>query len=217
MNGFYVSMISTGVFLIIVFLFFVIFDKSKTHSILKAFEDKKLELTEIINDAEQMIDELNRFSEYIVDQMELKNEELNRNLKDANQQINAISERFRKICVNIEPDVLEISAMPDHKAVAPFVANGAAVNTADTVIASYNGANACTYAKSARKNEKVIPFSRKYSEVIRLSQQGMECLDIAKTLNMGKGEVELIIGVTVQRFGASSYAAPVDFIAGTDT
>jgi DNA-binding NarL/FixJ family response regulator len=46
-----------------------------------------------------------------------------------------------------------------------------------------------------RKNDKIIPIHNKYSEVIRLSQEGLQSLEIAKRLNMGKGEVELILGL----------------------
>ena len=37
------------------------------------------------------------------------------------------------------------------------------------------------------KKEKVIQFS-KYREVLRLSKEGMDEIEIAKNLNMGKGE-----------------------------
>ena len=41
---------------------------------------------------------------------------------------------------------------------------------------------------------EIIQFN-KYQEELRLSKEGRNELDIAKNLNMGKGEVELIIGL----------------------
>ena len=46
-----------------------------------------------------------------------------------------------------------------------------------------------------KRADKVIPLKNKYSEVIRLSGEGLQSTAIAQKLNMGKGEVELILGL----------------------
>lgn len=48
---------------------------------------------------------------------------------------------------------------------------------------------------SIKKPEKIIQIKNKYTEVIRLAEKGMGQVDIARMLNMGKGEVELILGL----------------------
>jgi len=45
------------------------------------------------------------------------------------------------------------------------------------------------------KDEKVIPINSKHKEVLALAQKGLNETEIAKKLSMGKGEIQLILGV----------------------
>ena len=45
----------------------------------------------------------------------------------------------------------------------------------------------------AMEDNRDIPGNKKHREVLRLSNEGMDSLGIAKRLNMGKGEVDLIL------------------------
>lgn len=226
MNGFYVSMIFLGILLIIISLISIFLDKRKVFSFIKGFDDKKMELSEIIGDAEQMIDELNRFSDYIVTQMDLKNEELNRNLHEAEARINKLNEGISTVGVSatvapeakmavmeteIDNAVAVSCAAASGSAVSSAVAvNGVAMNggsmnsgameslpihTADAASAVYGRSEGFKSTVPIKKSDKVIPFKSKYSEVLRLSGEGLGSLEIARNLNMGKGEVELIIGL----------------------
>lgn len=218
MNGFYASMVFFGILLVVFSLICIFLDKKKTFGFMKSYEDKKRELVEIISDAEQMIEELNRFSDYIVNQMDLKNEEMSKNLKIAEKKVSALSNRAMVICngaeeaipqesggsmksgeeapvaevLVTEAPVIEIPAIEIPAAVA---VNGGAIDTAGIANAAYFKINSDFIAVSAKKSEKVIPINNKYSEVIRLSHEGMQGLEIAKRLNMGKGEVDLILGL----------------------
>lgn len=218
MNGFYVSWVFFGILLVLFSLICIFFDKKKAFSFIKSYADKKQELVEIMNDAEQMIEELNRFSDYIVNQMDLKNEELSKNLKSAEENIFVLSERagiiYNKLgattlqeanecrksgfempalslpVVQVFP--VEVQAVEVQAAVA---VNGEAINKAGSAATPYFKFNSDFVVAPTKKSEKVIPINNKYSEVIRLSQEGMQGLEIAKRLNMGKGEVELILGL----------------------
>ncbi len=253
MSGFYVSMIFFGILLILLSLACVFIDKRKVFSFNTKFEDRKQELVDIIDDAEQMIEELNKFSDYIVNQMDLKNEQLCRNLKSAEEKVNVLSERA-KAAVNMAEVVDETAVVQQcdeavRKECIPIVeiaeeAVGMAVNSgvyetapvqkiAGPAVESVNSSNArpglvvdgvncspmrpglvvdgvncspmrpglvvdgvnCSPMRPVRKSEKVIQINNKYSEVIRLSQEGFSGLEIAKRLNLGKGEVELILGL----------------------
>ena len=241
MNGFYVSMIFLGVLLVIFSLICIFLDKRRAFSYLKSYDDKTQKLVEVINDAEQMIDELNRFSDFIVNQIDQKNEELINNLKLAEEKVNALSEKAGMICNGTEKTTIkegneliqignesiqkgneyrkslpmetraEISgikvfnAEASNEEAADSDANdlessdAVAVNSGviDAVVttAPHSRFNSNYAAAPAKKREKVIPINNKYSEVIKLSQEGMQDLEIAKRLNMGKGEVELILGL----------------------
>jgi hypothetical protein len=220
MSGFYVSLIFFGILLILFSLVCIFLDKKKVFSFSKNFEDRKQELVEIINDAEQMIEELNKFSDYIVNQMDIKNEQLNRNLKAADEKVNDLSKRA-KAAVNeatsiselVETRQFEAKVSKNHAIMMEPVAEaaGIAVNSGISGGVIISGVNETASARkipglvadkvncppmhSAKKSEKVIPINNKYSEVIRLSQEGLYEVEIAKKLNMGKGEVELILGL----------------------
>lgn len=230
MNGFYVSMIFLGILLVLVSLLFIAFDKKKVFNFTKTFDDKKQQLTEIINDAEQMIEELNKFSDYIVNQMDLKNKELDQNLKNAEDKVLALGERVKAMNVSTSAGTAANPA-EDGSSVQPPVSiiqasgqsNRAAsvyrTKTAKTKRKSENviideakvpedSGNMEEIQKAAERHQKtdeteaafykknnVVPLRNKYSEVLSLSRQGIESLDIARMLNLGKGEVELIIGL----------------------
>ncbi|MGE5615200.1 MAG: DUF6115 domain-containing protein [Bacillota bacterium] len=194
MNGFYVSMIFLGILFVITSMVFLLFDKRKAFEFSKSFDEKKQELAEIISDAEQMIEELNKFSDYIVNQVDIKSEQLDKNLKDAETRIHELSEKAAAIsasvaaAVNAEKSPAAVAARKmDIQPVIPPVIQERRINGGLGVPDAY--------AAAAEKNEKVIPFRNKYSEVLRLSREGMGNLDIAKSLNIGKGEVELIVGL----------------------
>lgn len=208
MNGFYVSLVFFGVLLVLFSLACIFIDKNKVFSFMKGYDDKKQELVEIISDAEQMIEELNRFSDYIVNQMDIKNEELSKNLKLAEEKINVLSMRAGIICNEAEAAVTQVSSISMKQSVettnmeihavdlpTSIAVNGGAIDTSGSSYVPYFKFNSDFIATSAKKSEKVIPINNKFSEVIKLSQEGMQGLEIAQKLKMGKGEVELILGL----------------------
>lgn len=230
MSGFYVTMIFFGILLVLSSLLFIALDKKKVFNFYKKLDEKNQQLTEILNDAEQMIEELNKFSDYIVNQMDLKNEELNKNLKIAEEKVLVLSERMKGIGTTA---YIQASANPaaDGSPVQPAIAVKQALKGAGREAVNYKPEAAETEAQSCadtandsarpeepanaeaigktaaktckpadminttKRKDKVIPLRNRYTEVLRLSQQGMESIDIARGLNMGKGEVELIIGL----------------------
>ncbi|HEX2944684.1 MAG TPA: hypothetical protein VHT96_01870 [Clostridia bacterium] len=232
MSGFYVTMIFFGILLVLFSLLFIALDKKKVFNFSKKIDEKKQQLTEILNDAEQMIEELNNFSDYVVNQMDLKNEELNKNLKLAEEKVLALGERVKGISASA---FIQSAANPaaDGSPVQPAIAvkqakksvgseamiiKAEAAKPFETLETPETAAKFCSDANSepvryeepttvktgksaetinttVKRKDKVIPLHNKYTEVLRLSQQGMESIDIARGLNMGKGEVELIIGL----------------------
>jgi len=216
-------MIFIGVLFIIVSLISVFLETRKGFNFLNGLERKKQELADIINDAEQMLQELNRLSDYVVSQIDLKNEELNKNLKKAEEKAGALAINTKisnsaAVTPSIAKTDTRVMETESAYAVNSISAKSSAINYAqlrglEALKAAYgNKGEAYKNDAAVKKNEKdkiekdivkemeeskekVIPFKSKYSEVLRLAGEGMESLEIAKKLHMGKGEVELIIGL----------------------
>lgn len=196
MMNFYVTMVFLGIVLVTVSLIMVIFDRKKVFSFTKSFDEKKQELVEIISDAEQMIEELNRFSDYIVTQMDLKNEELRVNLKNADEDLKALGQKAQEIRLDIAASTSGQVQRNEYKPAAAV--NGNLPEAVSMPVDATYMPNADIYQpfrQAAKKTEKVIPMKNRYSEVLHLAETGLSELDIARSLGMGKGEVELILGL----------------------
>ncbi len=235
MNGFFISLIFFGILLVIVSLIFIFLDKKKVFQFMKSFDDKKQELTEIISDAEEMIEELNKFSDYIVGQMDRKNDELNKSLSIAEEKVNLLgnrldtvskkateavmaersksTERFKSVeqgksavlnkslkqSKSVECNKTEERSIITETAGVEAGQVSTEVIQAGTIPSNIavNGDSVSFGAEKvetvSRKSDNVIPFNSKYSEVIRLSNQGLQSLEIARILALGKGEVDLIL------------------------
>ncbi len=131
---------------------------------------KKKELKEIIEDAKDMIEELNKFSDYIVTQMDIKNKELLINLKAYDEKLNSLEAKANKYSYKNEPVIenvyIDQVEYPEYDYAEKNINNG---------------------------REKAPQISNKYKQVIEMSNQGMSCTEIARELNIGKGEIELIL------------------------
>lgn len=214
MSGFYVSLIFVGILLVLISIILILIDKKNVFIFRKTFDDKKQELVEIINDAEQMIDELNRFSDYIVSQIDAKNEELNVSIKGAEKKISALKNKATAISKTInatsrkaikddsDDTVIETknsmageATKAQRQSDTGSVLPQKALNNPVAAVEAYSRSKTMPSKTIKNRGDKVIPFNSKHSEVLRLSKQGMEGTEIAKSLNMGKGEVELIIGL----------------------
>lgn len=203
MNQFFISLIVLGIVLIIVALVGIAYDRKKSRDAFESIDAKRDELTGIVNDAELMIDELNRFSDYIVTQMDIKNEEMNNILKSVEERIGNIKGRLNESAEAVQipvdmvvngngSDVLVKSKIekiqqeieePEETVIKQEVN----ITSSRSVISSYK-------IQSNYKNN-VIPINSKYAEVLMLAEEGLSEIEIAKKLGMGKGEVELVLGM----------------------
>lgn len=197
MNQFYVSIIFIGITLIVISLIWIICDRKKSYDYAKKLDEKKEELVNIIADAEQMIEELNKFSDYIVTRMELKNEELCKNL-------NLIDERLKQIDRMTHNDH-EAKELSGEKII---YANSGDISdkhdeskfncSSDLIIEKlnlYKDAEHSQDGTRAKIKEKVVPLSSRHKEVLQLADKGLSETEIAKKLSMGKGEIQLILGL----------------------
>ena len=221
MNQFYVSLIFIGIILISLSLILVLLEKKKVFSFINNYEKKKQELVEIIYDAEQMIEELNKFSDYVVTQMDFKNEELAMNLKKAQEEIKALAQRSQdagrmpqeinifqdtEAAGNIKPEA-EVQPGPDgvaNETIEPAVSEEFLFKlNSDMEYENLIGGNSFFYSAGEEKpqdgkSDKAVAGNSKYEEVLRLSRNGMTEVDIARRLNIGKGEIQLILELNKQ-------------------
>ncbi|MCX8130294.1 MAG: hypothetical protein N3I35_09375 [Clostridia bacterium] len=201
MNEFYVSIIFIGITLIVISLVWIAYDRKKSYDYVTQMDSKKEELVTIINDAEQMIEEMNKFSDYIVTQMELKNEEMCSNLKELEKKVSLINVAAEESAglkvMNIKSDkvvngnVIDVRLNSDHS----VYNHGYGSEHDSDNLKSENAAISQVSRPIQKSREKVIPLNNKYREVIRLAEAGMSDTEIAKDLRMGKGEVQLILGM----------------------
>ncbi len=199
MNQFYVSIIFLGITLMIIALVWIAYDFKRSKDYEKGIEEKKNELLAIMSDSEQMIEELNKFSDYIVTQMDIKNEEMCNSLK-------MVEEKAKLLSVKAT-EAADVKILQRDK-----VVNGTSVETAsfaepnlftynsDLVIDSIHMESVSSPGVRAGKSsgvraDKVIPINGRHKEVMRLYDKGMSDTEIARTLNMGKGEIQLILGM----------------------
>ncbi len=75
MGAFYVSIIFLGILLVIGSLFFIAMEKVNGKDFFKEFDRKKEEMFNLIQDSEEMIQELNKMSDYVVTIIAEKNQE----------------------------------------------------------------------------------------------------------------------------------------------
>ncbi len=203
MNQFFISLIVLGIVLIIVALVGIAYDRKKSRDAFESIDAKRDELTGIVNDAELMIDELNRFSDYIVTQMDIKNEEMNNVLKSVEERIGNIKGRLNESAEAVQmpvdmvvngngSDVLVKSKI--EKIQQEIEEPEETVIKQEVNITSSRSAISSYKIQSNYKNN-VIPINSKYAEVLMLAEEGLSEIEIAKKLGMGKGEVELVLGM----------------------
>ncbi len=199
MSQFYVSIIFIGMLLIVISFVWILFDKKQSYDYSKRIDEKKTELLNIIEDAEQMLEELNKFSDFIVGQMDSKSEEINNGLKKADERLKQLDSALKD---NIAPKAYKAAKVPGRVNLDFIGISGTQFEgygrkedgekpKAESQAADYTNDN----AQQDKAKEKIIPLNAKRSEVIKLSENGLNETEIAKKLSIGKGEIELILGM----------------------
>lgn len=208
MNGFYVSMVFLGIIFIVVSLAFIIFDKRSSSGMLKTMDEKNRDITAIINDAEQMTEELNKFSDYILTQIEEKNQELQKSLIAAEDRI--LKLEGYNTGTKAEPYTNGAARAPEADRIARNngtgtnginVTTGTAVTKTSAANTTGNTGRGIDDAKSGIGTDvtarQIAPaaskMSGKHEMVIKLFKDGLNETEIARELNMGKGEIQLIL------------------------
>lgn len=171
MAVFFICIILIGSGLTLFALILMLFEKKRLHDYRSDLREKKEDLIKVIEDAEELITEMNRFSEYTVTQLEEKNDVLLKSIAEADLKIELMNS------YNMEEDSVNSSAIYDESAVSQILEE--------------ENPMAHDITASPRKS-KVLTFDLKRREIIKLAKSGLDCTEIARLLNCGKGEIELI-------------------------
>lgn len=170
MTAFYVSIILVGILIVLMSLICILHDKKTAHDYRTDLDRKKSELMEVIEDAEVLLDELNRFSDYILNKIDDKNKEIN-------STFSCIEEKF-DLFNNLELSKINNTERNN--------------NILDNIVIPFDEIIEKSEENRSKNKKKIVPFEVKRDEVIKLKNSGFNSTEIAKRLNMGKGEIELI-------------------------
>lgn len=183
MELFFACITLAGSCLVLLALILMLAEKRRFHDYRRDIAEKRDELIEIIEDAEILLLEMNRFSAYSVSRLEEKYEMLNRIIEEADRRIASMGGR-------IGPETVSLSQ---------FSGNEPAYEPEITSVKDEENTEPETDAKKDTDAEiqeseesKVVYYDEKRREIIKLSKNGMDSAQIARLLNMGRGEIELI-------------------------
>lgn len=177
MDVFFTCIIFVGSGLTIFAFLLILYEKNRLHDYRGDLKEKKDELIKVIEDAEELISEMNRFSDYTVTQIEEKNSVLLDTLAEADLKIMQIDSMIMEEVSVSEHELASVSIY-DEDSVTKIIEEEKPKN--NEKIPSHVGKG------------KVLTFDLKRREIIKLAKAGIESTEIARILNCGKGEIELI-------------------------
>lgn len=179
MEVFFVCITLVGSVLVLFSLMLMLAEKRRFHDYREDIAERTDELIEIIEDAEILIQEMNRFSVYTVSKLEEKYELLNKAIREADGMIRALNFEDKTEPANsAEGAAAETdSRYMTHEADPEFKMEGEA---------------SVSDQPDGDENDKVVSYDERRKEIIKLSKSGMDSAQIARLLNMGRGEIELI-------------------------
>ncbi len=160
-------LLALGVFTILTAIILIFLDKVKGDDIYFSMDVKEQEIKKVIDDAEEIISELNYTSEMVVKEIEDK--------------LKGLREEVKNLTV------------PAPAAAAPTKIVTPAVSIART---SGTSKKKKLTNDTADKDNTLDPkLSKKQQAVFDYAAQGMSVIDIAKKMNIGQGEVMLILSL----------------------
>lgn len=180
MEGFFTCIILIGSGITLFAFFLLLAEKHRMHDYRTDIKQKKEDLINVIEDAEELIFEMNKFSDYVVTQLEEKHKSIEEALNDADLKIEELNSLTASDASQKEDKPSEYN-----KEVIDKILKEEQIN-----IHSYDSPK--THRITSHKKGKVLTFDSKRSEIIKLAKSGLDSTEIARLLNCGKGEIELI-------------------------
>lgn len=171
MAVFFTCIILVGSGITLFALFLMLAEKRRLHDYRGDLKEKKDDLIKVIEDAEELISEMNRYSDYVITQIEEKHSSLTKTIEKAEIKLELFEQpRPREIHQ-------EITTYYNEEAIDKIIEE------------DLTGKDNYT---SPVKKGKVLTFDVKRREIVKLAKSGLDSTEIARLLNCGKGEIELI-------------------------
>jgi len=158
----------------------MLFEKKRLHDYRTDLREKKEDLIRVIEDAEELITEMNRFSEYTVTQLEEKHEALQKTIAEADLRIEMMNS------FGMDENTMYLSSCQNSMTVPQYYDE-----TSISRILKEEKPETSS-AAAVQRRSKVLTFDLKRREIIKLAKSGLDSTEIARLLNCGKGEIELI-------------------------
>jgi F0F1-type ATP synthase membrane subunit b/b' len=165
LNPYSVLILLTGLALATFCVVLIIYDNKKLLSYIKLTEEREQQLKEVISDAELIIEELNKFSDYIMNEMEKKKNEYQDTMQCIETDIGKLNQKTGELLNSLNSIQKDTALLKEEK----------------------------SKDKQRGLQDEPLSLNSKYSEVLRLSREGVEAAEIARRLCMGKGEVQLVL------------------------
>ncbi|MDI9513756.1 MAG: hypothetical protein QM224_01555, partial [Bacillota bacterium] len=113
MTVFFTCITLVGSGIVLFSLLLMLAEKRRIHDYRKDAAEKKDDLIQVIEDAELLIEEMNKFSVYAVSKLEEKSDMLNQTIHEADRRLEAMNGLFESSSGTLmEPDEKEIPAEP---------------------------------------------------------------------------------------------------------
>lgn len=179
-------LLAIGFITVLTAIIMIFLDKLKGDDMYFNIDVKEQELKKVIDDAEEVLSELNFASDIIVKDIEDKINSFNQLYKSASNNLAHVSER---------PQMQEVQPVQQVQPVLPVqqpIQQHTPVVERTTVPVKFKPITAVSASKFQHKEE--APKS-KQQMVQELADEGISIVDIAKKMNMGQGEVALILSL----------------------
>jgi hypothetical protein len=174
-------LLAIGIITVLSAIIMIFLDKLKGDDMYFNIDVKEQELRKVIDDAEEVLSELNFASDIIV--------------KDIEDKINSFNQLYKSASnnLNYQSAIQSAPAPPPAQPVLPIQQTMQQAQVERTVVpVKFKPVTAVITNKSQIKEEHL---KSKQQMVHELAEQGVSVIDIAKKMNMGQGEVALILSL----------------------
>lgn len=199
MTGYFVAIILFGSFITAIAMVLIVAEKSHERDLRLDVTERRDRLVDVMADAEQLVEELNRFADYSVGVCEQKRQEVVSVLQRADLLMSQVS----AASASLESSLAGARIVPSLSSVQNVV-----TQVQETALSSESQDNGQFLSEemapcvpSVQTNNgmlsrgRVLTLDARRSEALRLAKGGMTHAEIARSLHLGKGEIELITRV----------------------
>lgn len=183
-------LLAIGIFTVMGAIILIFLDKLKGEDIYFSIDVKEQEMKKVIDDAEEILSELNFTSDVIVKEIEEKINHLNVVYKDVNNSLAQM--RTRPETFEPQPIPPKQTLQTQQEPQSQPQPQPQPVIQRTTVTAKFKPVTAKSMTRTAEIEEK--PKS-KQQQIFELADQGVSVIEIAKAMQMGQGEVALILSL----------------------